>query len=99
MIAGMHRPSRRSMVIANKIGIVVGLVLIGVGIVRLLLLPVECSGRPMSPGQTCTDLEKGRVVTRSFDQQRSLHNTTDGFFLVGGVVVAAGSALQLRRMA
>lgn len=94
----MQRPSRRSLVIANRIGIVVGAVLIAIGIARLLLLPVECSGQPMLPGQTCTDLEKGRVVTRTYDQQRSLHDTTDGFFIVGGVVAAAGSAFQLRRV-
>ncbi|WGI35295.1 hypothetical protein [Mycolicibacterium aubagnense] len=29
-------------------------------------------------------------MTRSFDQQRSLHNTTDGFVIVGGAVVAVG---------
>ncbi len=94
----MARPSRRSLVLANRIGLVVGAVLIGIGITRLLLLPVQCSGEPMRPSQTCTDVEKGHMVTRSFDQQQALHNTTDGFFVVGGAIVAAGSAVQLRRL-
>lgn len=94
----MARPSRRSLALANRIGLVVGAVLIGIGIARLLLLPVQCSGEPMRPDQTCTDVEKGRVVTRSFDQQQALHKTTDGFFIVGGAIVAAGSAVQLRRL-
>ena len=94
----MQRPSRRSLVIAHVIGIVVGVVIFAAGIARFLWLPVECSGHLMEPGQTCTDLEKGRVVSRSFDQQRSLLHVTNGFLIVGGLVVAAGSAIQLRRM-
>ncbi|MGY4099599.1 hypothetical protein ACW2Q0_08565 [Nocardia sp. R16R-3T] len=84
--------------IAHTIGIGVGLVLLIAGIIRLLLVPVECSGHQMEPGQVCAETDKGRPVVRTFDQQQSLRNTTDGFLIVGGFAVAAGSAVLLRRV-
>ncbi|MGV9664854.1 hypothetical protein ACWDUL_11535 [Nocardia niigatensis] len=90
------RPTRRSLRIAHLIGIAVGLVLLTAGIVRLFL-PLECRGHALEPGQECHDTAKGRAVVRTFDEQRSLRNSTDGFLIVGGLVVAAGSAVLLRR--
>ncbi|WP_040810465.1 hypothetical protein [Nocardia concava] len=68
-----------------------------VGLGRMLLLPLDCAGDRMDPGQVCTTTEKGHTVTRSFEQQRSLRQTTDGFLIVGGLVVGAGSAVLLIR--
>ncbi|MEV6098373.1 hypothetical protein [Nocardia sp. NPDC051981] len=90
------RPTRRSLRIAHTIGIAVGLVLLIAGIVRLFL-PLECSGHTLEPGQECHDTVKGRQVVRTFNEQRSLRDSTDGFLIVGGLVVAAGSAVLLRR--
>lgn len=94
----MQRPTRRSLVIANRIGIVVGALLLVAGVLRIMLLPVECLGQQMVPGQLCTDTEKGRTVTRTFDQQRSLYDATNGFLIVGGGIVAAASAIALLRI-
>ncbi|MFE3988882.1 hypothetical protein ACFXPR_30755 [Nocardia tengchongensis] len=92
------RPTRRSLKIAHTIGIVIGLALLLIGVIRLFL-PLECAGHRMEAGQVCHDTNKGRAVVRTFDEQRSLRNSTDGFLIVGGAVVAAGSALLLRRTA
>ncbi|MTE13443.1 hypothetical protein [Nocardia aurantiaca] len=90
------RPTRHSLTIAHIIGIGVGLVLLIVGIVRLFL-PLECSGHALEAGQVCHDTVKGRAVVRTFDEQRSLRDTTDGFLIVGGLVVVTGSAVLLHR--
>ncbi|MFE3753157.1 hypothetical protein ACFXO9_02510 [Nocardia tengchongensis] len=84
------------MKIAHTLGVAVGLALLLTGLIRLSL-PVECHGHAMDLGQVCHDTEKGRPVTRSFDEQRSLRDSTDGFLTVGGLIVAAGSAVLLRR--
>ncbi|MGW4244032.1 hypothetical protein [Nocardia sp. NPDC004722] len=91
------RPSPRSLTIAHRIAVVVGLLLLIAGVARALLIPIECSGHRMESGQICVDTEKGRTVSRTFDQQRSLRHSTDGFLIVGGVLVVAGSAVLLRR--
>ncbi|WP_433672247.1 hypothetical protein ACQP06_11735 [Nocardia sp. CA-136227] len=84
------------MKIAHTIGIAVGLALLLAGVIRLFL-PVECDGHTMERGQVCHDTDKGRAVVRTFDEQRSLRDSTTGFLIVGGVIVAAGSAVLLRR--
>lgn len=84
------------MKIAHTIGIALGLALLLAGLIRLSL-PVECHGRSMDIGQVCHDTSKGRPVVRTFDEQRSLRDSTTGFLVVGGVIVAAGSAVLLRR--
>ncbi|MFF2554930.1 hypothetical protein ACFVUS_28270 [Nocardia sp. NPDC058058] len=89
--------SRRSLRIAHLIGIGVGLLLLIAGTARLLLVPVECAGHHMESDHVCTDTEKGHTVTRTFDQQRSLRNSTDGFLIVGGLVITTGSAVLMRR--
>ncbi|WP_433593671.1 hypothetical protein [Nocardia sp. CA-145437] len=84
------------MKIAHTIGVVVGLALMLIGLFRLSL-PVECDGHSMNIGQVCHETSKGRPVVRSYDEQRSLRDSTTGFLVVGGVIVAAGSAVLLRR--
>ncbi|MGW4353998.1 hypothetical protein ACWELJ_18115 [Nocardia sp. NPDC004582] len=84
------------MKIAHTIGVAVGLALMLAGMIRLSL-PVECHGRSMDIGQVCHDTNKGSAVVRTYDEQRSLRDSTTGFLIVGGVIVAAGSAVLLRR--
>ncbi|MEU1210186.1 hypothetical protein [Nocardia sp. NPDC005825] len=84
------------MKIAHTIGIAVGLALLLTGLFRFSL-PVECHGHAMDLGQVCHDTDKGRPVVRSFDEQRSLRDSIDGFLIVGGVIVAGGSAALLWR--
>lgn len=93
----MPKTRSRTMVIAHGIGLGVGAILLCVGLWRLLLLPVECSGREMALDQVCTGVEKGQRVSRTFDQQRALRDSTTGFLIVGGFVVAAGSGGLLVR--